>query len=109
VGKPQKHLFICQNMRDPSNPRGSCKARGSEETLSLLKDEIKKRGIRQTIEFDGSTCVDCCKYGPVMVVYPDNIWLGNITEDKLTTVLDLIQHNGDLSAYQIPDEDIRRS
>ncbi len=32
-------LFVCQNMRDPSAPQGSCMRRGSQEVLTRLADE----------------------------------------------------------------------
>jgi len=33
-------------------------------------------------------CLKYCDKGPVMVVYPDNIWYGEITEAAIDAILD---------------------
>ena len=36
-------------------------------------------------------CLKMCDKGPVMVVYPGGQWYGELTEDKLDTILDCLE------------------
>ena len=35
--KRERYLFVCQNERAPDNPKGSCRAKGSQEIYEALK------------------------------------------------------------------------
>jgi (2Fe-2S) ferredoxin len=70
----QKHIFICTNRRDPSDPRGCCAAKGSEEIRDYFKQEIKKRGLQGKMRANAAGCLDNCAQGPTVVVYPEAIW-----------------------------------
>ncbi|HEY9723627.1 MAG TPA: (2Fe-2S) ferredoxin domain-containing protein [Oscillatoriaceae cyanobacterium] len=107
--KPEHHIFVCQNERAADNPRGCCKARGSEEVLAAFKSEIRERGIRGRIEFDGSTCMDTCAWGPTVVVYPDNVWYGRVTPADVPEIVEAIAHGCVVERLRVPDEAIRKS
>ena len=109
MGKPEHHLFVCQNERAADNPRGSCKARGSEAVLKCFKEALKERGLRQRIEFDGSTCLDTCAWGPVIVVYPENVWYGRVTVDDVPEIIEAIAAGTVVERLLVPDEAIRKS
>ena len=38
--KYERHVFVCTNKRDPSNPKGCCSAKGSEKIREVFKKEI---------------------------------------------------------------------
>ena len=40
----EKHVFICTNRRDPSNPKGSCAHSGSEAICDAFKSEVASAG-----------------------------------------------------------------
>ncbi len=109
MGKPQHHIFICQNEREADNPRGCCKARGSKDVLDCFKQEVKARGTRETVEFDGSTCLDTCAWGPTVVVYPENVWYGKVTPADVPAILDAIARGTVVERLLVPAEAIRRS
>ena len=69
----KKHIFFCTNQREDKNKR-SC---GSEEVKylrSYMKENIKALGIKG-IRVNTSGCLNRCKKGPLMVIYPEGIWL----------------------------------
>ena len=69
----KKHIFFCTNQREDKNKR-SC---GSEEVKylrSYMKEKIKALGIKG-IRVNTSGCLNRCKKGPLMVIYPEGIWL----------------------------------
>ncbi len=68
------HIFVCENSRDESDPRGSCVARGSLALREAFKDELKKQGLKSTSRANKAGCLDACKFGPAVVVYPEGVW-----------------------------------
>lgn len=71
-----RHVFVCTNERPASDPRGCCKARGSEEVLAALKKAVKEKGLAGKVRANASGCLDACAQGPSVVVYPDGVWYG---------------------------------
>lgn len=107
--KPQHHVFVCQNERAPDNPRGCCKACGGEAVLKAFKHQVMEGKLRDRIEFDGSTCVDTCAWGPSVVVYPENVWYGKVQPEDVPEILAAIQAGTVVERLLVPDEAIRRS
>ena len=42
-----------------------------------------------------SRCLGRCAYGPVMVVYPDNVWYQYIDQDDVDEIIDSHLLNGE--------------
>lgn len=70
----EKHVFICTNRRDPSNPKGSCANSGSEAICDAFKSEVASAGLRGRMRANSSGCLDRCEHGPTVVVYPEGVW-----------------------------------
>lgn len=70
----KRHVFVCLNERDPSDPRGCCKHRGAEEIFKVLKDGAAKAGLKDSMRINRAGCLDHCEYGPSVVVYPEAVW-----------------------------------
>lgn len=88
------HVFVCENRRDPADPRGSCGAKGSEAIRSAMKDEIAKRGLKQLVRANASGCLDACADGPTVVVYPDGIWYGRVRAEDVPEIVESHLQNG---------------
>ena len=73
----QKHVFVCTY-----GPY--CWFDGDTDTLfSRLKRRIADAGLRDTIRINRSGCLNHCGHGPVIVVYPEGVWYGQVTEDDV--------------------------
>lgn len=83
-----KHIFICENKRPEGHPRGCCKDKGSTEILERFKKRLKELGLNSEIRVNSSGCLDACKFGVAVVVYPEQIWYGGV---KLDDVEEIIQ------------------
>jgi (2Fe-2S) ferredoxin len=83
----QRHLFVCTNQRDPSDPRGCCGAKGSESLRRLFKDEIKKAGLKGRVRANAAGCLDYCAMGPTVVVYPEGTWYFVDTPDDVNEIV----------------------
>jgi (2Fe-2S) ferredoxin len=36
-------------------------------------------------------CMNLCERGPLLVVYPEALWYGEVNEDKIDTILDALE------------------
>ena len=83
-----KHLFICCNRREPGHVRGCCDPTGSEALQKAFKKALAERGINRRIRANKSGCLDQCEKGPSVVVYPDNVWYGRVTEADVNEIVE---------------------
>lgn len=67
----EKHVFVCTSGK-------TCPLEGSDEVLELLRKEIKELGLKSKIRINKSGCLDQCGNGPMVVVYPDNVWYAHV-------------------------------
>ena len=84
-----KHIFVCENSREGTHPRGCCKEKGGCEIRLLFKKEIQKQNLAGKVRANGAGCLDFCEQGPVVVIYPEGVWyrIENPEED----VKDIVQ------------------
>ena len=75
----ERHVFICQHVRDPSSPKGCCSAKGADEIRSKLKKLTFDAGLRGRVRINSAGCLDQCELGVSMVVYPEGVWYGRVT------------------------------
>lgn len=88
------HVFVCENRRDPSDPRGSCGAKGSEAIRAALKDEIARRGLKKQVRANQAGCLDACADGPTVVVYPEGVWYGGVRVEDVPEIVESHLVNG---------------
>jgi (2Fe-2S) ferredoxin len=76
----ETHVFVCENERDGSDPRGCCASRGAREFTKALKELCKKGGTAgKRVRVNKAGCLDFCAQGPVVVVYPEGVWYRGVT------------------------------
>lgn len=83
----KKHIFFCTNRRTEKNKR-SCGSEVIDNLRSYMKEKIKLLGIKG-IRVNSSGCLNRCKRGPLLVIYPEGVWL-KVTNKK---DIDLIIEN----------------
>ena len=70
----EKHIFICENLREGEHPRGCCSEKGGAEIRLRFKQEIIEQGLVGKVRANKAGCLDFCEQGPTVVVYPEAIW-----------------------------------
>ena len=71
----KRHVFVCLNEREPDNPKGSCKHRGADAIFNALKVGAKKAGLSdEDVRINRAGCMEQCKFGPSVVIYPEATW-----------------------------------
>jgi (2Fe-2S) ferredoxin len=83
-----KHVFICTNKRDASDPRGCCSERGGDAVRDAFKRKMKEHRLHGRMRANAAGCLDACEFGPVVVVYPDSVWYGGVTIDDIDEIIE---------------------
>jgi (2Fe-2S) ferredoxin len=77
--------------------------------LNAFKSHVIQQGLRSRVEFDGTTCVDSCAWGPVVVVYPEGTWYGKVTPDDVPEIIAATLKGKPVERLVIPPEAVRKS
>lgn len=82
-----KHIFICENVRPQGHPRGCCSEKGSLELRQLFKEKLNRLGINSEVRANSAGCLDACEFGISVVIYPDQVWYGNVKPDDVEDII----------------------
>lgn len=93
MNKPQHHIFVCASFRAGGDPKGICHKKGGTDFLAYIENELTDRGMSDVL-VSSCGCLKACDHGPVLIVYPENQWYGNIAgEDAIDDILDAMEEN----------------
>lgn len=67
------HLFFCTNDRSACDPKGSCAQKNANQLRNYMKSRVKENDILN-VRVNQAGCLDQCEKGPVLVIYPENVW-----------------------------------
>ena len=81
MGQYVRHVFVCTHGE-------FCPFDGSADVHRLLKEGVAARGLKKSVRVNKAGCFSQCGNGPMVVVYPDNIWYGGVTLDKARRILE---------------------
>lgn len=84
----ERHIFVCCNQRPADHPRGSCDPSADEHLQKAFKKVLADRGLNRRVRANKSGCLDQCEHGPTVVVYPDVVWYGGVTEADVAEIVD---------------------
>lgn len=100
------HIFVCCNQRSPGHARGSCDPDGGERLRSALKAEVKRRGLNTHVRANKAGCLDQCELGPVVVIYPQGIWYGNVQPEDAERIVDALEKQAVVEDLRLADEQL---
>ncbi len=83
---PKYHVFICTSCTLNGQQRGFCAKKDSVALVQKLMQEIEERDLSSDVMVNNTGCFGICEKGPVMVVYPEGVWYGNLTEEDIETI-----------------------
>lgn len=86
--KFEKHIFVCTNQRSIDHPRGSCDPTASGDLHRDFKAKLAKLGLKGKVRANRAGCLDQCEHGPNVVVYPDAIWYGGVTQADVDEIIE---------------------
>jgi (2Fe-2S) ferredoxin len=93
MGYYRHHVFFCVNERDDG--RAFCNQHDAEGVRGYAKECIKKLNMNGPgkVRINTSGCLDRCSEGPVMVVYPEDVWYTYVDKDDIDEIIsEHLQH-----------------
>lgn len=91
---PARHIFVCTSSRPNGQQKGFCHTKAGLEVMARFQEEIEERGIGGEVFLSNTGCFGICEKGPVVVVYPDNVWYGSVTADDVAEIMESHIGNG---------------
>lgn len=88
MNKPKYHIFVCTSSRPNGQQKGFCHSKDSVNILEAFHEEIADRGLGGEIFVTNTGCLGLCEKGPIVIVYPDNIWYGGVTPKDVEEIMD---------------------
>ena len=99
------HIFVCCNQRAAGHPRGCCDPEGSQQLREAFKTELKKRGLGPLVRANQAGCLDQCELGPAVVIYPQQVWYGNVQLADVPRIVEETVIGGRvIDELAVPDE-----
>ena len=96
--KPQHHILVCNSFRATGAPQGVCNKKGAPALMQYLQEGLSDRGM-DSVTISLTNCLNVCDRGPVMVIYPEAYWYGQITEERIDAILDALQSGQSVEEY----------
>lgn len=75
------HAFVCLGGK-------ACPGAGAEAIWAALKEGIGSRGLSDRVRVNKAGCMGQCGHGPMVCVYPANVWYAGVTPEDLPALLD---------------------
>jgi (2Fe-2S) ferredoxin len=73
MGQYRYHVFVCSEGKQ-------CRRDGSEDVLAVLKKCVKHSPVAREVRVNRAGCMNQCGHGPMVVVYPDDVWYAGVDE-----------------------------
>jgi (2Fe-2S) ferredoxin len=88
MNKPAKHIFVCTSSRPTGQQKGMCHTKEGVNIMMKFMEEIEDRDLGGEVFITNTGCFGICEKGPIVVVYPDNVWYGCVSLDDVEEIMD---------------------
>lgn len=72
------------------DPKGMCRNKEAVSLIQYLEEELADRGMDEVL-VSNTGCLKLCDRGPIMVIYPEGYWYGNINQSAIDEILDALE------------------
>ena len=81
MGQYDRLVFVCTGGE-------TCPTQGdTEKFVKILRAGAQKAGRQADVRINKSGCFSQCGHGPMIVVYPENVWYAGVRESDLDEIL----------------------
>jgi len=84
----EKHLLVCGAT--------GCLSSGSKKVTEVLEKELADRGIKDKYRIVMSGCPGFCEVGPIIVVYPDEVFYCRLSPEDIPNIVEQHFINGEI-------------
>ncbi len=88
MSKPEKHIFVCTQVRPPEHPKGCCSAKGGGQIVDEFKRLFEERGLWGRFQITTSGCLGPCDQGPNVLIYPEGVMYSKVTKEDVVELID---------------------
>ncbi len=82
MGQYARHVFVCTSGE-------TCPTQGDvEKFVKILRAGAAAAGMKAEVRINKAGCFSQCGHGPMMVVYPENVWYAGVKESDLQEILE---------------------
>jgi len=80
MGQYDVHVFVCTSGDD-------CPTKANvEDFVKYLRGEVVKAGRQRDVRINKAGCFSQCGHGPMIVVYPENVWYAGVKQEDLQEI-----------------------
>lgn len=81
MGQYDRHVFVCTSGE-------TCPTQGdTERFVKVLRDAVRAANRQGDVRINKSGCFSQCGHGPMVVVYPENVWYAGVQESDLAEIV----------------------
>ncbi len=81
MGQYDRHVFVCTSGE-------TCPTQGdTEKYVKVLRDAARQAGKQIEVRINKAGCFSQCGHGPMIVVYPENVWYAGVQESDFQEIL----------------------
>ncbi len=81
MGQYDRHVFVCTS-------GDTCPTQADvERYVKVLRDSARAAGKQTDVRINKSGCFNQCGHGPMIVVYPENVWYAGVKESDLEEIV----------------------
>jgi nitrite reductase/ring-hydroxylating ferredoxin subunit/(2Fe-2S) ferredoxin len=81
MGQYERHVFVCTS-------GDTCPTQADTEAyVKVLQAGAQKAGLKTEVRVNKAGCFSQCGHGPMIVVYPEDVWYAGVKESDLEEIL----------------------
>jgi (2Fe-2S) ferredoxin len=81
MGQYEQHVFVCTT-------GSTCPTESDTESyVKQMRAEIAKAGLHGQIRINKAGCFSQCGNGPMIVVYPENVWYARVRAEDVQEIV----------------------
>jgi (2Fe-2S) ferredoxin len=82
MGQYRTHVFVCTS-------GDTCPTQGDvEQHVKFLRAEALRAGLKTDVRINKAGCFSQCGHGPMIVVYPDDVWYAGVRQEDLKEIFE---------------------
>ncbi len=82
MGQYARHVFVCTQ-------GDTCPTQGDvEKFVKAMRAGVVGAGRQGEVRINKAGCFSQCGHGPMIVVYPENVWYAGVQEGDLAEILE---------------------
>ena len=82
MGQYDRHVFVCTSGE-------TCPTQGDvEKFVKTLRTGVQKAARQGDVRVNKAGCFSQCGHGPMIVVYPDDVWYAGVKQEDLKEIFE---------------------